>query len=123
MWPNSQETGFLMFLGNMGRDQLHEMGWLYCNFLFPFTFSNCLIIIPKADAYSESCQIAATGLFPKLVNDVQSLTIFEESSVLDVRQGSVYVSAWVNKNDAVSLFHVKNVIFMLFPEVLFLFIL
>ena len=43
-------------------------------------------------AYSELCQIYTMKLFAKTVNGYKPLTIFAESSILDVWQGSEYAS-------------------------------
>ena len=45
-----------------------------------------------AEAYSEPCQTSILVLFVKIVNRWLSLTVFAKSSILDILQGSEYVS-------------------------------
>ena len=45
-----------------------------------------------SEAYSEPSRTLKMALFAKNVNDVQPLTIFAESTLLNVRLGSGYVS-------------------------------
>ena len=44
------------------------------------------------EAYSVSCQTSQMELSVTLINHFQSLTIFGKSSILDVCQGTKYVS-------------------------------
>ena len=46
----------------------------------------------SVEAYLKPCQESKMKAFLKIVNVFQSLTIFAKSSILDVWQGSEYVS-------------------------------
>ena len=45
-----------------------------------------------SEAYSETCQASKMEHFPKIINGFKSLTFFAQHSILDIRQGSDYVS-------------------------------
>ena len=45
-----------------------------------------------SEAYSQPSQTSEMALFAKIINDFQPLTIFTESTILDVQLVSEYVS-------------------------------
>ena len=45
------------------------------------------------EGYSEHCQTSKMELFEKIIENFESLTIFEKRSILNVWQGSEYASA------------------------------
>ena len=51
-----------------------------------------IIHILISEAYLESSRISEKELFAKIVNGIQSLTIFAKPPILDVRRVSEYVS-------------------------------
>ena len=51
-----------------------------------------LTLEANSEGYSEPCQTSKMDVFAKIVNGFSSLTIFAESSVLDVWQESEFAS-------------------------------
>ena len=45
------------------------------------------------EGYSEHCQTSKMELFEKIIENLESLTIFEKRSILNAWQGSEYASA------------------------------
>ena len=52
-----------------------------------------------SEAYSKPCETPKMGIFVKIINSFQPLTIFPKSSILDIWQGSDNAS-----NDTNNLF-------------------
>ena len=48
----------------------------------------------SSHAYSETCQTLKMKFFTKIVNGFQTLTIFAKSSIVNIWQGSEYVSGY-----------------------------
>ena len=56
-----------------------------------------LFIMTKPEAYSEPTRTSKMCFLAKIVNGLESLTIFAKSSISDVRLGSEYGSASSSK--------------------------
>ena len=46
-----------------------------------------------SEPYSEHCQTSKVELFEKIIEDFESLAVFDKRSILNVWQGSEYASA------------------------------
>ena len=53
----------------------------------------------SSEAYSEPCETSKMDFFAKIINDFQPPNIFGKSSILDVWQGSEYLSALIKQEN------------------------